>query len=452
MLDIFPKLNGLDGLVVTNLRKKEENNNLVELIMDNPIKNNIKEKDVIYFDLIFTDVWIDVTMTLEDYDDESKSNKISFELKIQIKDYKKELETTLANLGIRTWKQLKEQEEEQDYYLLSKLEIIYENTLPENKSKQLRASQKNVTDLSKIVIKKEFNSLSEDKNDSDFDFNNKIICTLIFINFTSHIYNISVNEIERRNKVKNDEYYSEEVNSIEDKKMNEIKFFFNNNFKSLYFNKNKNKNIIEIDKILCKLSPEYKYPEEEEEEAINYQIFYSTNNSPINSPIRFIGPFNPRKSAGKKEIEMEIIDTEKNNFPKRPYIKNDDSNSNSFLSMKLDDDSFDNNKDYNNIEEIKYIKNEIDFEKEIDKFDPYMLISSFNDSDIYRTRNLNFLDGEILKFNKLNTNKETEKKNSKEHKDNISSNEGEYSNNLYKKYAAILIIIILLIVLFKTLF
>ena len=125
MLDIFPKLNGLDGLVVTNLRKKEENNNLVELIMDNPIKNHIKEKDVIYFDLIFTDVWIDVTMTLEDYDDESKSNKISFELKIQIKDYKKELETTLANLGIRTWKQLKEQEEEQDYYYSLILLVIF---------------------------------------------------------------------------------------------------------------------------------------------------------------------------------------------------------------------------------------------------------------------------------------------------------------------------------------
>lgn len=449
MLDIFPKLNGLDGLVVTNLRKKEENDNLVELIMDNLIKNHIKQKDVIYFDLIFSDVWIDVTMTLEDYDDESKSNKISFELKIQIKNYKKELETTLANLGVRTWKQLKEQEKEQDYYLLSKLEIIYENTLPENKSKQLRASQKNITDLSKIVIKKEFNSLSEDKNDSDFDFNNKIICTLIFINFTSHIYNISVNEIERRNKVKKNEYYSEEVKSTENKKMDEIKFFFNNNFKSLYFDKNKNKNIIEIDKILCKLSPEYKCPEEEEE-TTNFQVFSTTNYSPNNSPKRFIGPFIPRKSAGKKEIEMVIIDTDKNNFPKRSYIKNDELNMISFIAF--DDDSIDSNKDYNNIEEIKYIKNEIDFEKEIDKFDPYMLISSFNDSDIYRTRNLNFLDGEILNFNKLNINKETEKKTSKEQKDNISSNEGEYSNHLYKKYAAILIIIILLIVLFKTLF
>ena len=435
MLDIFPKLNGLDRLVVTNLQKKEENNELVELIMDNQIKNHIKQKDVIYFDLIFSDVWIDVTMTLKDNDDESKTNKISFELKIQMKNYKKELETTLANLGIRTWKQLKEQEQEQDYYLLSNLNIISENNITDCKSKQVRTSKKNVMDFS---------------NSQNFDFNNKITCSLTFINFTNYIYSMAIEEVERRNKLKKNLNYFEENKVTGDQKMNVIKFFFNNHFKSLYFDKTKNKNIIEIDKILCKLSPEYKN-QEEEEEMNNFHIFYSTNNSPIYSQRRFIGPLVSRISEGKKDIEMDIFDYSEKSNNQNKTINNDNSFSDSYKSIKSDEDSDVDDRNYE-IEEINFIKNEIDFEKEIDKFNPYMLISSFDESDIYRTRNLNFLDGEILKYNKINVNKELYKKITKDVKNNLSINEGEYSNHLIKKYAVVFLIIVLLIVLFKIIF
>lgn len=464
MLDIFPKLNGLDRLVVTNLKKKEENDDLVELIMDNPIKNHIKQKDIIYFDLIFSDVWIDVTMILKDNDDETKTNKISFELRVNKKNYKIELETTLANLGIRTWKQLKEQEQDQDYYLLSSLNIISENNLIDCKAKQLRTSKKNVMEFS---------------NERDFDFNNKVTCTLIFINFTNYIYYKATEEIERRNKLKKNLNYFEEVQSAGIQKMDDIKYFFNTHFKSLFFDKKKNNNIIEIDKILCKLSPEYKN-QEEEEEVYNFHNFYSTNNSPNNSPRRFIGPGpnNIRRSEEKKErteVEMVLMDSSEMPFYQQKTLKNvllfnesykSDKSSNcqeEFEQIEQNeqneqdeqDDQYEQmeqNEGYNNIEEINFIKQEIDFEKEIDGFNPYMLISSFDESDIYRTRNLNFLDGEILKYNKINANKELNKKISKEIKLKLSINYGEYSTHLIKKYILVFIIIVLLIILFKIIF
>ena len=120
MLEILPKLSGLDGLEVNNLRKKD-GNGWTELSPDNKIKNHLKQKDVIYFDLKFTDIWIDVIMTVKDSNDETKTNKISFELKKELKGNDSELELSLINLGIRSWKQFKEEE---DFYLVSNFEII----------------------------------------------------------------------------------------------------------------------------------------------------------------------------------------------------------------------------------------------------------------------------------------------------------------------------------------
>ena len=423
MLEIFPKLNGLDGLTVNNLRKKE-GNNIIELIMGNPIKDHIKQEDKIYFDLTFNDIWIDVKMTLKDNDDENKTNKLSFELKVKLKNYKKELETSLVNLGITTWKLLKQQE--QDYYLLTNVEIISE---------------------------KESNLDMDNKKDDKYDFNDKIICTLTFINLTNYIYNITIEEIEQRNKIMKNIGYFENVQNEGIKKMNEIKEYFNNNIHNLYLNKAKNIKI--IDKLLCKLSPEFK---EDEEDVNIYPLLNSFNNSPNNSSIRYIGPF--KKNEYKKDIEMDDINENSGliSFQNKVNIKNDSLIfSNSSISMKSFSGELLVKKDFqennNELEEIEYIKNEINFDKLIDNFNPYLLIS-FNDSDsdLYRTRNLEFVEGELMNINKKNANKDNEKNNNKEHSTFINEEDYSYNNRLLRKYVAILVIIVFMIVLFKYIF
>ena len=124
MLDIFPKLKDLNSIQVYNLKKKEGNTWKL-LVMDKLIKDSIKQKDVIYFDLWFNDVWVDITMTLKYNNDESKINKIAFELKTGLESKINDLETTLINIGITSWSWIKEQEED-DYYLLSEFKIISE--------------------------------------------------------------------------------------------------------------------------------------------------------------------------------------------------------------------------------------------------------------------------------------------------------------------------------------
>ena len=52
ILEIFPKLSDLNNLSVSNLKKKFIKD-WIELNMNTPIENQIKQNDTIYFDLKF---------------------------------------------------------------------------------------------------------------------------------------------------------------------------------------------------------------------------------------------------------------------------------------------------------------------------------------------------------------------------------------------------------------
>ena len=453
MLEIFPKLSGLDGLEVTNLRKKD-GNGWTELIPDNKIKNHIKQKDVIYFDLKFTDVWIDVIMTVKDRDDETKTNKISFELKKELKGNDSELELTLINLGIRSWKQFKEEE---DFYLVSKFEIISETKQIEKKNpenlEQDKNSQKNLTECPKNTT----NIMIGNEEEQKFSFDDKIECSLIFINFSNYIYKYSVNEVEKKkNNIKEND---EEKDSKIEYKMHDIKNYFNQNFKELYLDNSQK--IVEEDRILCKVSENY-HKNEEDEMTIYplYYNYYSINNN-TNFKQRFVGPFKHKASVGKKNIEMDEIrnDSGKFIFKDTKNLKIESFSNDSSFSMKSFTEEFhlknkeneeQDSENNNSIEEINVI-NKIIFDDILDKLNTYILNKKFNESDVYRTRNLNILDGEILKINKLNPDKEYEKKNSKVMKNSEFPNEEEfsYNNRLIKKYSALFIAIIIILIIIK---
>ena len=125
ILEIFPKLSGLTNLNVNNLKKKD-NNNWIKLEMNIPLEKQIKQKDTIYFDLKFTDVWVDVIMTLKDEEDKTKTNKFNFELKMNVESDRQEIEKNLIYSGIGIWEPLKEPN---DYYLFTGIEIKSEKDL-----------------------------------------------------------------------------------------------------------------------------------------------------------------------------------------------------------------------------------------------------------------------------------------------------------------------------------
>ena len=453
MLEIFPKLCGLDGLEVINLRKKE-GTEWIELIMDNLIKNHIKQKDIIYFDLRFNNIWIEIIMTIKDKDNEDKSNKFSFELKTDLKRNDTDLELTLINLGIRSWLKFNEEIKDKDYYLLSNIKIESENE--ENNQNDLPENFKNSV--------KKANSIKRYKHNDDnqFNFNDKIICTLIFINFSDYIYKYVLKEVKNNNEnngsfnnEKNEknplEYlYDDKSNEFNRKnksrdtlndynKMIEIKSFFNDKFEELYLKKSQK--VIEIDKIICKVSQNYK---NEEEETI-YPINFDFNSPPsnYNIEIKYVGPYNKTMFSERKRIPMNEIRSGKMSFMNQEC---DSSSDNSYNSAEEQLQKGSN--EYNNIEEIKFIKNEINFDNILDKIDTYILSTKFNESDLYRTRNLNDLDGEKRKNNKNNSDKdEVYKKDSKDIKNAGFPNEDEYYDaRTIKKYSAIIIIIILILI------
>ena len=476
MLEIFPKFSALDGINVCKLTKKE-NNKWVDLVMNNIIKNDLKQKDIIYFDLEFTEVWIDVIMTVKDNDDNNKINKFSFELKTELRTNITDLKNILINVGITSWKTFKDQEEQeeqdkkiqkdQDYYLLSKFEINseIEQNIKEKKSLNNQNLDGNEKKIEKKTEKKESNSDINFHDEKRFNFNDKITCTLIFINFTNYICYYSRNGIEKKNKINK----SYDNNIIE-----EIKSDFNNHFKDLYLNKTKK--VIEINKILCKISKKYVKNEYREDREVNNYLVNSDIKvgSPTNDnfQVTYIGPFKGLKKSIKqnKYIEMDEIrniydQLSFNNgksFQNESFSNNNSNSSNSLKSLSEEyqikkDAEEEDNKHYfyneNNLEEINFIKN-INFDEILDKFDCEILDKELNSNDLDKARNLEYLDGEMLKFNKLNLDKSFGKKNNKEQIRNTFTSKVDYfyNNQIIKKYASIFVIIILIILLFGSIF
>ena len=59
--EIYSKLSGLNGLSAYHFQKKTENG-LVDLKETGLIGDSIKSKDVIYFELSFHEIWLDIEM------------------------------------------------------------------------------------------------------------------------------------------------------------------------------------------------------------------------------------------------------------------------------------------------------------------------------------------------------------------------------------------------------
>ena len=447
ILEIFPKLSDLNNLSVSNLRKRY-NKDWIELNMNTPIESQIKQKDTIYFDLNFEDVWVDVIMTLKDENDEKKTNKFSFELKTNVKKNTKELENNLIYSGLGIWEPLKERD---DFYLFTGIEINLEEDSIKDES--IKIEQK--LDNSKINSSRQASSIDFINNQSsdNFSFNDKISCALKFINFTNYICNYVIKEIPHIHK--NNFFNDEESNNSQEERVEFIKYFFNNNFRNIYLNKTKN--IIEYvnergrkNEILLKVSSEYV---KEKEEVKYIEASNLINNSPLTSSIRNTGPNISTKSLGKRDIEMQTIIQEggKYSFQDRNY-RNSFNSFNSSNSYKIsENEQIDFQEEY--INEINYIKNEIDFDNIFDRINSYILDSNFKVYNDEIKRNLKILEGEILKNAKLSS-KEEEIKYTNKNKSNMFKDEEEiyYENQLLKKYIIIFIIIVLVVVFIKIIF
>ena len=180
--EIHSKLSGLNGLSAYHYKKKTENG-LVDLKETGLIGDSIKSKDVIYFELSFHEIWLDIDMTLESG---TLSTQISFELKVVLNSDKKDFENTLILLGIKAM--AKNRQNDGDYYAFSKIIVNYPLS-PIKKVNEATVS---------------------------FDYNSKLSCILKFTNITnliservltcetvkSHSFNGSINDYERVNAIK----------------------------------------------------------------------------------------------------------------------------------------------------------------------------------------------------------------------------------------------------------
>ena len=445
MLEIFPKLSGLDKLKVTNLSKKEGNKWNELNNSDDIIKNHIKQKDVVYFDLFFSDLWVDVLMTTKDTNENSaKKFKISFEMKTEISRNDKDFETILINFGIKNWISFNSYSEDEDYYLVNRLKIDSEIKHVKRKSYEYVKDDINQKEFEED---KELNLLNTNDDEEGFDIGDKIECTLTFSNFTNYVVNEAINEVERNHK-----FFNKEDEKVEEKKKLILKEYFNKHFQDLYV-KNSEK-VIEDNKILCKISPLYSRTEDDDIYGNYYSLIYDNPSIKDNQEFtqRKIGPqtIYERKSDEKKRIEMQnILEIEKDN---------DRTPNNSGINLSFEEhhqtgkelENKNNHNDSSGNKEALYIEyiNKINYDEIIDKFNLCVLDKKFSENDINKKmRNYNFIEGDIPK-NKANSEKDIDKKSSNDIKPNTFTIEEEnyYNSRLNKKYLLLIIAIILLII------
>ena len=203
--EIFPKLSGLNKLSPENLMKKTENGE-IKLKEE---ANFLKSKDIILFDLLFYEVWLDIQMTLKC--DDIIVKKIKFELKLTLGKEKKYLDNILIKLGLKYFNSINKNE---DYYIF--IELLIEN----------------------------FNPKLIEANKINFNFDNELKCTLIFSNFSNYIYGLVVNQNFKVHSFKFDSKYEKERKKA-------IKDYFNDHFSS-FFDKEKTDDIAKFAKIIFK--------------------------------------------------------------------------------------------------------------------------------------------------------------------------------------------------------
>ena len=231
--EYYKKLSGLNGLCVKNLKKKTENGYL-DLEEDWLIGNYIQSKDVICFELSFSEIWLDIKMNLEK--NNSFTTQFSLELKVVLNSDKKEFENTLIYLGITCMAKLVENDG--DYYSFTQLIVDYP-----------------------LVCSKCPNTCKV-----YFEHDSKLTCTLKFTNITEVVAkrvltenckanNVNTITMSARHKGSNYFSFSKAVNDIS--KVNKVKKNFNYFFEGYI---KKLGNITEYNHIIWKhINDEYVY-------------------------------------------------------------------------------------------------------------------------------------------------------------------------------------------------
>lgn len=170
IIEKFPKLSGLTGLQAKNLCIKSEKG-LLPILSDEIMGNSIRSKDIIIFELEFSEIWLEVEMTLQS---EDKNLKISFELKVAVDFFISHMKDILIKMGIKSWTKYilnnGDATEHYDYYLFSKFILIFSD-----KEGNVREGE---------IELDNFNEKIKDR----FNFESNIKCRLEFLNLNQIIY------------------------------------------------------------------------------------------------------------------------------------------------------------------------------------------------------------------------------------------------------------------------
>jgi hypothetical protein len=136
---------------------------------------NIRAKDLIIFDLLFNEIWLEVEMTLQC---EDRFFTISFDLKVETDSFINELKHILIKMGIKSWmKYIIDNDEKPDKYLFYHFSIDF-------MSKDREKEREREKDLQKYIELDNFHEKIKDR----FNFEGKIKCKLEFINFNEIVY------------------------------------------------------------------------------------------------------------------------------------------------------------------------------------------------------------------------------------------------------------------------
>lgn len=224
----YPKLSGLNALVPKNFKKKTENG-FVELKPMGLIGENIQPRDLLYFDLHFYEIWLDIQMALES---RNRSYIITFELKVISNCVKSEFENTLINLGIQSWAKIVND----DYYAFTELNVDYPSVfkLFNNSSSKINTQINNSSPQMNMIQSTQCLNNFTNKSFHDsiitFDFDSKLKCRLVFTNISELI----IDQAEKGDTNKLHSFSGKEIETLRD---NCIKTCLNNYFEDWILNK-----------------------------------------------------------------------------------------------------------------------------------------------------------------------------------------------------------------------
>jgi hypothetical protein len=93
------------------------------------VGEHIKARDIVYFELEFTEIWLEVEIDLFC---EDKAMTLQFELKVENDTYISELRHILIKLGIKSWKKYiddlnVDRADKTEFYLLYKFNLDLNN-------------------------------------------------------------------------------------------------------------------------------------------------------------------------------------------------------------------------------------------------------------------------------------------------------------------------------------